>query len=771
MSGIDIAGRGRRRQAALRVILPLAGVALIIGALLAIAVYSFRANRAGALALTEEMLVSLEGRITQEVRVFFRGGERALRLAREVFNAEEVRGDSRTNLRRFGASVLRQLPQVALFMAADPAGNYLAIRRQPEHGHSALVIRNEPGPRSLTMTLYDAAGHRVGEEAQAENNFDPRTRPWYRAAIGAPTEAWTELYLFFTDQVMGVTVASAIRAPGQDQPLGVIALDISLRDLSEFLASLQIGRNGRAVIIDQAGRIVAHPDHTLALRPGPDGPVAQRIDEIGDPVLARALDRIRMQGDLRSVEEVEGGRHIILASSISSQTASGWRLIVAVPENDFTGFVSINNRRALLMSLGVVVLALGLALLLVRQGLRADAAARRLLAEKASIAAQSSAFADLAGSTALFDPNTELPPELTERLASVTGATRACIWRLTPDGRRLALEDSFDRERAGHTREAQLLREEMPAFFARLSSGESIAANDAARERSTAELHRIWLHPLGTRALLAIPIRHGARSLGVVWLEDPQDWAGDARAFLDAVSKLLAVRMAGGASRLAARAAAVQALEPEAAAPQSVAGLVDSALTASLAAELAADVYPQVAVLVVRFTDPMALAGRRAAAVQGALVERLAHALERAAQETGIPYLKLLGDEVVAAIGMTAEEAGLPAVHRMASFALAARACCASLFEEAEVEPGFRIGFDVGVVIGSRVGSGAGFLNLWGDAVRLADQMAQSAPLGGIQATETVYSALAGQYLFRPRGAFHMPPHGRMSCYILAAPL
>ena len=227
--------------------------------------------------------------------------------------------------------------------------------------------------------------------------------------------------------------------------------------------------------------------------------------------------------------------------------------------------------------------------------------------------------------------------------------------------------------------------------------------------------------------------------------------------------------MAGGQARLAARAAAVNALAP---APESAStGFADSALSANLATELAADVYPQVTVMVVRFTDPLALAGRRAAAVQGALVGRIAHALERAAQEGGIPYLKLLGDEVVAAAGLTPEEAGRPAARRIAAFALAARACCTQLFEEAEVEPGFRIGLDTGVAIGSRVGSGEGFLNLWGDAARLADQMAESAPLGGIQATEAVYDALAGQYLFRPRGAFHVPMHGPRNCYILAAAL
>ncbi|UPY39100.1 cache domain-containing protein [Sediminicoccus sp. KRV36] len=769
MSGAALLSGARRRQAALRIILPLAGVALIIGAVLTIALHSYQANRQGALALSEEMLGSLEARVAQEIGGFFASGERAARYAREVFNAPAVRGGQRETLENFGRAVLDQLSHISLFMAADQAGNYIAVRRVAEGGYSSFVIRNEPGPRSLVLKTYDRQERLIREEPQAEHEFDPRTRPWFRAAISDPDEAWTDLYLFFTDRVMGLTVATAVRRLDEAAPFGVIALDVSLRALSDFLASLQIGRHGQAVIVDAQGRIIAHPQADRAMRTGPEGPIPNRLDEIGDPVLARAFDLIRLQGNVHAAEDVNGARHIIISSRLGAEATSGWRLVITVPEDDFTGFVAVNNRRALVMSLAVVLVALGLALLLVRQGLRADVAARRLLDEKQSIASQSAAFAELAGSAALFDPASDLPPDLTERLASVAQATRACIWRLTPDGRGLTLEDGYDAERGGHTSEAMLLREEMPAFFARLASGEPIIAADAARERSTAELHRIWLNPLGTTALHAIPIRHGARSFGVVWLEDPQETAGDTQGFLEALAKLLAVRMAGGQARLAARAAAVHALEPEPAAAS--AGFADSALSASLSAEVAADVYPQVAVMVVRFTDPLALAGRRAAALQGALVGRIAHALERAAQEAGIPYLKLLGDEVVAAAGLTPEEAGRPAARRIAAFALAARSCCAALFEEAEAEPGFRIGLDMGVAIGSRVGSGEGFLNLWGDAARLADQMAQSAPLGGIQATEAVYAALAGQYLFRPRGAFHVPLHGPRNCYILAAAL
>ncbi|WP_027284710.1 cache domain-containing protein [Rubritepida flocculans] len=771
MSGTAAAeGEGRRRRLA-RILFPLAAVAVILGALVAIALYSYTANRRGALALTEEMLHSLELRVAQEVQFFLGTAERSLRLARDFFVTPGDESGSREALERFGRQVLRQLPHIALFMAADLRGNYMAVRRAEAEGASTLLIRNEPGPRRLLRIFYDAEGREAGRREEEETGFDPRSRPWFRAALDDPDEAWTDIYVFFTDRVPGITVAAAVRRDAQGEVAGVLALDISLDALSAFLDGIVVGRRGRVVVVDGAGRVIAHPDLGLILRETPEGPVPRRLDELGDPVLARAYDVIRLEGDVRRTEIVEGERQVILATTLRHSAADSWRVVIAVPEEDFTGFVALNNRRVLLMSLGVVALALGLALLLVRQGLRADRAAQRLLEERASIAAQSAAFGELAGSTALFDPEAELPPELTERLCAVARAARACLWRLSPDGRALVLEDGFEAERQGHTREAMLLREEMPALFARLATGEPILAADAAKDRATAELHRIWLAPLGSTALIAAPIRHGARVLGVAWVEDAGAKPGEVLGFLQPVAQLLAVRLAGGARRLAERAAAVKEAEAEAAPAAAPAQLADSALRDALPADVAADVYPQVAVMVLRFTDPLALAGRRAASLQGALVEHLARELEAAGQAAGVPYLKLLGDEVVAAAGLTAEEAGPPAIRRMAAFALAARRCCLALFEEAEAEPAFRIGLDLGVAIGSRVGPGSGFLNLWGDAVRLAGQMAASAPEGGIQASEAVYAALAGQYLFRPRGRFHMPRRGAMSSYILAAEL
>ena len=62
--------RRQRRRAWLRVGLPVLGVALMIASILAIAVFADRANRAGVLALSDELLDALANRISEQVSAY-----------------------------------------------------------------------------------------------------------------------------------------------------------------------------------------------------------------------------------------------------------------------------------------------------------------------------------------------------------------------------------------------------------------------------------------------------------------------------------------------------------------------------------------------------------------------------------------------------------------------------------------------------------------------------------------------------------------------------
>src|SRR5215469_16864649 len=269
---------------------------------------------------------------------------------------------------------------------------------------------------------------------------------------------------------------------------------------------------------------------------------APRIDEVGDDVLTHAYDRFRIEGTGHRAVEV-GGRTYISAVMLITGAGRDWLTLIVAPENDFIGFVATNNRRALLMSLAIVLVAAALALLLARQGLRADRNARQLLERQSAITRQNNAFLSLASDASLFDPAHGLPSRtLTETLAEVTGGRRASIWRLADGGRILRCVNSFERETAGHSDGLELHHGELPALFAGLSAGEEIEVTDVTRDRRTAELGRV-LTAFGTKSLLSIAVRRDDQIVGAIWLEDAPGTPVN-RDFVRAVANMVAVRLA-----------------------------------------------------------------------------------------------------------------------------------------------------------------------------------------------------------------------------------
>src|SRR5436190_5019869 len=531
--------RRRRRRALLRIGIPLGGVALMIATILFIAFYADRANRAGALALSSDLLVTLEQRIGNEVSAYLEPAARAVRILRDTLH-DGALGDRLPLVETFSSSLLREIPQIANLNFADEDGKFVMVRDGREGGIDVKFVENTPGPRRVTWIHRNAANDEAGREEDQADTYDPRTRPWYEGALANDHLFWTGIYIFYTQRVPGITASTKYRDP--NGRLYLFGVDITLDALSHFLASMEIGRTGRAVIIDDAGQLIAAPRASAMLREINGELAASRVDELGDDVLTHAYDRFRVEGAGHRVIEVDDRRYISAVTPIKG-AGRDWSTLIVVPEDDFVGFVASNNRKALVMSLVIVAVATLLASLLVRQGLRADWNVRLLLDRQSAITRQSQAFASLASDASLFDPAQSLPSRtLTETLANVTDARRASIWALRNAGRVLRCADSFDRETGGHTDGLELHRDELPGIFRNLLAGEEIAAADAARDRRTAELHQV-LSAFGTRALLAVPVRRNDQVVGSVWLEDAPGTAGG-RDFVIAVANMVALRMA-----------------------------------------------------------------------------------------------------------------------------------------------------------------------------------------------------------------------------------
>ena len=755
-----VAVRRRRRRAWLRLGIPILGVILVIAAIFVIALYSHTANRRGALVLSNDLLDMLDAQIGARVAAFLDPPSRTLRVMRSVA-ADVPMTERRASDERYAIAVLKELPQIAGVYVGDSAGNFMMVRRQDDGVQTKQII-NQPGHRKVFLIDRNVAGDEIARREDPTDAYDPRTRPWFEGALGTDDIYWTGIYIFFSDGKPGVTVSSRVPDPaGVERVFGV---DVTLDELSKFLSSLEIGQDGRALIMDNEGRVIAVPNSEAVIKPVGDEFIPPKVDEIGDPVLTAAFDRFRVEGKGRRILEHEDVRYITSATPLPGSGRNWWILIV-VPEDDFVGFVASNNRTALAMSLIIVIAVIGLAILLVRQGVRSDRSIRTMAERGRNMARQSAAYVAISGQVA---KGTEtIPPALTESIVEVTGARRGSVWQLAAGNQILRCTDSYDRDSQGHAGGFELHRRELPAFFELLEGGEEVSLVSASTDRRSAQFHTLIMQSLGSRALTIIPLRREDPVIGAICLEDPGPLEG-ARDFLRTLAAVASTTMAPVSLEEKLQVARAPATKEQADAPIQPILSADLAPTAVERANLRADYFPDVAVMSLSLTGAIQLASKCGARDAGMAVQ-ISECLQEIASEHGITYLKFVGQDAIAAAGFDRHDED--AMNWIAGLAIAVRDRLSALVDVAGPGAEFRIGLGFGGCYGCLVGRERQQFNLWGEAFETAHLMARSAAPGAIQASAGAYARLRQDFLFRPRGTFYLPGVGQSRTFVLAGQL
>jgi adenylate cyclase len=769
--------------------IPLAGVVLIVAAIIGIAFHSYQSNRNDALSLSQDLIESLNQRVRTEVQAYLAPAAHAVGTLAGMLPSGGLSAAGRPVLEKLALQLLQDRPQLASLYVGDPEGNFLMVQRSPEGMLDTKVIEHDGAQRRVTWYRRDREGQVEAVEEDRADTYDPRTRPWYRGATSVDGLFWTDVYIFFTAQKPGLTAAHAVSGPDH-QVIAVAGGDIALEALSDFLAGLQIGNSGRAMIIDAQGRLVAFPDPSKIVEAANGEFRPAQLAELGEPLLTKVYDRIRVTGDGRSIVEIDDRPYVVAASSLAESMARDWSLVFVVPEEDFVGFVAANGRKMLWMSGGIVALAVGLAALLAYQGLIADRNARMLGQRERALAAQSSAFEELASTASLFEMGDQAGlRRLTEIVARALAARRVSLWQADDRRSEIVCVDCFDRETKGHTTGAEIRRAECPELLEALFQGDELTVKDAARDPRTSRLATVYLNAVGCRSLLSAPIASSSGVVGFVWIEDSGTTGRrqvDAESFTRTIAHMVSVRFAGtsGAETVAPAVGDAAATDAALPTPAETLMVAPPALrTSSISSErnramlrqisarglnddgLRANVFPKATALVLRFFDDLAMAASADGEQRVGVIERIVAAFQEIAERQQVRYVKIMTDQIVAVEGF--DQAAHQAAITLSEVALALQDECSRSSPRQGGRLEYAIGLDTGTVIGSAVGFGQTAYNVWGEAVRLASTMAMTARRGTIQVSEASYEQLRERFVFRRSGGFYVEQVGEMTTYVL----
>jgi len=173
------------------------------------------------------------------------------------------------------------------------------------------------------------------------DDYNPRDRPWYTAAVAANGDIVnTELYIDMDTKELVTTCAQRI-FDDEGRPLAIICLDISLSNIMDYITSTKIAGSGYGILVDENKILVVHPN---------------------EEYLGKGLYEI--SGSQNIINDMELGKPVISERKLKNYARlpvitffykmnNGWYLGMIIPERDY--YQGLYTIAGILIALGVLL--------------------------------------------------------------------------------------------------------------------------------------------------------------------------------------------------------------------------------------------------------------------------------------------------------------------------------------------------------------------------------------------------------------------------------
>lgn len=322
-----------------------------------------------------QMMNSVSSETIDRSIKFLQPAELAAELTQKLANNNVVSQQNNQAMERYFFEQLKLYPQFSGIYFGKKNGDFVYVNRDQtfsKNGYRTKIITITEKQRNVDLTWRDRDFRKTTHQQDSEDQFDPRTRPWYKKAVHQNGLVWTEPYIFFSSQQPGVTISSPVFNNLSDGQInGVVGVDIEISEISSFLSRLKIGKHGSAFIIDNKGQVLAYPDARKIKRKNKEQTTFNLITEIDDPIARAAFRSLNLPlassyilDDKKLTRFSHDNINYQAVFTPFRQHHWPWIFAIYVPEDDYLGVFHKNQQQNLLLALTIAILAslLGLAL-------------------------------------------------------------------------------------------------------------------------------------------------------------------------------------------------------------------------------------------------------------------------------------------------------------------------------------------------------------------------------------------------------------------------
>lgn len=374
----------------MRVLLIVPFVALLVLTAVSTAYFSFRNGRNAVNEVIGQLRSQLAAGIEDHLNAFLGPSHKINQLNASALRQGLLDAADAAALERHFWGQIKICDSVTSIYFGNADGGLVDAGREGPSGLMYLIATDGFGSGPFKKYATDDRGNRTDLLATVPD-FDARNRPWYAGAVEKNGACWSDIYILYTGQDMAIAASLPVY-DAQQKFLGVVAADIFLSHISDFLRSLEIGKTGQAFIMERSGWLVAASGDEAAFIRSAEGRAAKRLhaSESSNRIIQKTAEfLIERYGDYQHIHEVqylelspEGQRCFLQVVPIKDGYGLDWLIAVVIPEADFMGRIDAHNRTTAFFILAalaaVIIIGVVAAQLITRPIIQLRASARAL---------------------------------------------------------------------------------------------------------------------------------------------------------------------------------------------------------------------------------------------------------------------------------------------------------------------------------------------------------------------------------------------------------
>ena len=327
----------------------------------AVGLVSYLSARNGQKAiatLANQLMEEVDGRISDRLNAYLDRPQTINQLNQIALELGEIDFENLSSVEQHFWKQSELFDQISYIQFGNKQGEFVGLAVNDDGSKNYQVTESSGQLKTYSTT---EAGQR-DQLTSISANYDPRNRPWYQVPKNAGQAAWTDIYAWVNPPTLAITLGQPYHnSNGKFE--GILATDLTISQISDFLREFKIGESGHAFIVERNAMLVATSLDEKPFLLRDEEPKRLAAIDSRDARTREAVKYLQSYyGDLSQIStgqkhtfEVDGQRQFLFVSPMENDQGPNWLTVMVVPASDFMGAIDDNTRTTIFLCIAAAL--------------------------------------------------------------------------------------------------------------------------------------------------------------------------------------------------------------------------------------------------------------------------------------------------------------------------------------------------------------------------------------------------------------------------------